>query len=192
MKSNNKKNLASHRDGKLATQPPKSVYKPKMAEEIKNGIREIGQKHNGRKSYVERAIEAGVYKQIAVTIKQYRESNPDCSYTDLYLELNRKFPMVFSTPLNKMYISNISKIINSDTLWRTAYWTIKDRLIALAEIRIHEALENKETDISTVLKSYDLLKKYDLEEKKMAMADKSLSEDGDIPTFVFKNNNDGE
>lgn len=193
-----RKNGLNARDGKLAIQPPKVVYAPKIANEIKDGTRSITDtKHKGRASYVEKAIQFGLYKQIAVCIQKYREAHQDSTYTDIYDILHSKFPTVFYIKPEKMFNSNISKIINSDELWREAYFVCEDSLISLAKIRISQELNKNPDDLdaSFALKSYDILKKWQIEEKKLQIAidDKNKSvNDNDIPTFVFKVEEKGE
>lgn len=177
-------NKDGSRDGKLAITKPSVVAVPKIPGDIKSGKRSVYDKHRGKQSYVEKSIKSGDYKRIAVCIQKYREENPDATYMEVYSELHNKFAHIFGIPVDKIWASNVSKIINSDRLWSDAYWAVESDILSLAKIRIHSELVKDEVDPMFALKSYDIMKKHSIEEKKLDLEKKVV--DTEIPTFVFK------
>lgn len=179
-----RKNDLNARDGKLAINKPSVVAVPKIPGDIKSGKRSVYDKHRGKQSYVEKSIKSGDYKRIAVCIQKYREENPDSTYMEVYSELHNKFAHIFGIPVDKIWASNVSKIINSDKLWSDAYWAVESDILSLAKIRISQELNKDDADPLFALKTYDIIKKHSIEEKKLDLEKKIV--DTEIPTFVFK------
>lgn len=154
-----KKNNKPKRNANLAVTPAKVVYESKKAAAVNNGADPFDKElKNGKPSYVFKAQQAGDYRKIGAYIRDYRRKNPDCTYVDMYSKLRERFPWIFD---KDMVSGNISKIINGDKLWRSCYFTNKDELIALAELRIEELLDDDDTKPETIIRAYDTLKKYE-------------------------------
>ena len=123
-------NSNNKRSGRLAISPNINAGTNKKAKALQenkntNHIR-------GVDGYSAKAIKLGIYEDIAYSIQMYREKNPDSSYVDVYKNvLYEKYSKLFKTPPDKVYGGNISKFINSNDLWRKAYFASTQKLVSI-------------------------------------------------------------
>lgn len=165
--------VKNNRKYTLAVTPNENVYTSKKAEMLKNG-ETVSQK--GKKSYVQKAIETGVYKQIGYDIKEYREQNEDCSCLQLYTDvLHKKYPHIFYLSPEKVYnAQNILKVINADKFWCSCYFFNKRKLMHQVELQLSELLDQEDLEDSTILSAYDKINKYKIEKAKLRLEEQKM------------------
>ena len=170
-----------NRDGRLAVQPNtlnQSVVL-KKADMLDDKEEMFNVPHTvGRKSYVQKAKEQGLYFLIKAQIRKYRIANKDSSYADLYKYIQPMFPTVFDD--EDMNAGNFKKKIEQDEGWSNAFYCCQTGLIDLAKDRIYELLSKDGLDDDKVLSAYDKVMKYALAEKQILEQD-----DTDAETVVF-------
>ena len=168
-----------NRDGRLAVQPNtlnQSVVL-KKADMLDDKEEMFNVPHTvGRKSYVQKAKEQGLYFLIKAQIRKYRIANKDSSYADLYTYIQPMFPTVFDD--EDMNAGNFKKKIEQDEGWSNAFYCCQTELIDLAKDRMYELLSKDGLDDDKVLSAYDKVMKY-------ALAEKQLSTDDEDETIVF-------
>lgn len=156
-----RKNRKKARDGRLAVQPTQfdeSVVLKKVTL-LKDGDKANEVQHMaGRKSYVERAIDQGLYDLIKANIRKFRTENINTSFADLYKYIQPLFPTVFDD--ENMDAGNFKKKINNDEGWRQAYFCNQTDLYDLANERMYEVLSNRELDPKVAISAYDKVMKY--------------------------------
>lgn len=156
-------NNIKNRDARLATSGNPNKKPNKKSELLSKDINDPRAIHSvGRKGYAEKAKLTGNYLKVCITIKKYRQEHPNCSYMDLYKELHKIYPFIFSEDASNMYPGNVSKMINNDDEWRNCYWTGQEDLIAMAEYRISKILSDDNAEDTTIIRAYDTLKKYEV------------------------------
>ena len=165
---NNRKKKKSLRNANIAVTPREVRRESKKAEAVNSGVDPFDEslKH-GKNGYAFKAMQSGDYRTVGAVIKQFRQENPDSTYVQVYDALHKRFPWIFEREAKDMYSGNISEFINKDKLWRSCYFINKAELIALAEIRISEILNDESTEDKVVISAYDKLKKYELAEKQL-------------------------
>lgn len=119
----------------------------------------------GRKSYVQKAKEQGLYFLIKAQIRKYRIENKDSSYADLYKYIQPIFPTVFDD--EDMNAGNFKKKIEQDVGWTNAFYCCQSELIDLANERMYEVLLKEGLDDKDIINAYDKVKKYALAEKQL-------------------------
>lgn len=119
----------------------------------------------GRKSYVQKAKEQGLYFLIKAQIRKYRIENKDSSYADLYKYIQPIFPTVFDD--EDMNAGNFKKKIEQDVGWTNAFYCCQTELIDLANDRMYDILSSEKTDDKTIVAAYDKVMKYALAEKQL-------------------------
>ena len=180
-------NSNNKRSGRLAISPNINAGTNKKAKALQenkntNHIR-------GVDGYSAKAIKLGIYEGIAYSIQMYREKNPDSTYISVYRDvLNKKYPSLFKTPPDKVYGGNISKFINSNDLWRKAYFASTPKLVSKALLKIDKMLDKDDLDDSVLVNTYDKLKKYEIAEKEL-QSNMDKSSDDDIPNFGYSADN---
>ena len=170
-----------NRDGRLAVQPNtlnQSVVL-KKADMLDDKEEMFNVPHTvGRKSYVQKAKEQGLYFLIKAQIRKYRIANKDSSYADLYKYIQPMFPTVFDD--EDMNAGNFKKKIEQDEGWSNAFYCCQTELIDLANDRMYELLSKDGLDDDKVLSAYDKVMKYALAQKEILEQD-----DTDAETIVF-------
>lgn len=150
-----------NRDGRLAVQPNtlnKSVVL-KKADMLDDKEEMFNVPHTvGRKSYVQKAKEQGLYFLIKAQIRKFRVANKDSSYADLYKYIQPMFPTVFDD--EDMNAGNFKKKIEQDEGWSNAFYCCQTELIDLAKDRMYEVLSKDGLDDDKVLSAYDKVMKY--------------------------------
>lgn len=150
-----------NRDGRLAVQPNtlnQSVVL-KKADMLDDKEEMFNVPHTvGRKSYVQKAKEQGLYFLIKAQIRKYRIANKDSSYADLYKYIQPMFPTVFDD--EDMNAGNFKKKIEQDEGWSNAFYCCQTELIDLANDRMYELLSKDDLDDDKVLSAYDKINKY--------------------------------
>ncbi len=154
-----------NRDGRLAVQPNtlnQSVVL-KKADMLDDKEEMFNVPHTvGRKSYVQKAKEQGLYFLIKAQIRKYRIANKDSSYADLYKYIQPMFPTVFDD--EDMNAGNFKKKIEQDEGWSNAFYCCQTELIDLANDRMYELLSKDSLDDDKVLSAYDKVNKYNNKE----------------------------
>ena len=141
-------------------------------------------KSRGIQSYSTKAIDMGIYEDIAYSIQMYREMNPDSSYVDVYKNvLYEKYSTLFTTPPDRVYSGNISKIINGDCLWQKAYFSSTSKLVSKALLKIGDMLDKDDLDDSVLVNTFDKLKKYEIANRQLNSS--IQTDDDDIPNFGY-------
>ena len=125
-------------------------------------------KVKGKKSYSEKIRESGQLIQLCAMITSYRASHPDCSSMDVYRDIMFKyFSYIYTIPPDKMYASNVKKMIDSDKELREAYYTLRGLdLRALADYQMKRVLSKDSLDENIVISAYDKINKYDIVRQK--------------------------
>ena len=156
-------NKLGNRDARLATSGNPNQRTNKKSEMLAQNPEDPKAIHSvGRKGYAEKARLSGVFLNVCITIKKFRQENPNSSYIDLYKELHKVYPWVFSEDPSKVYSGNVSKMINNETEWQKWYFCGQEDLIAMAEYRISQILHDEDAEDNTIIRAYDTLKKYEV------------------------------
>lgn len=139
------------------------------AKKFENG--EDMSKVKGKKSYSEKIRESGQLIQLCAMITNYRASHPDCSSMDVYRDIMFKyFPYIYAIPPDKMYASNVKKMIDSDKELREAYYTLRGLdLRTLADYQMKRVLSKDNLDENIAISAYDKINKYDIVRQKMLL-----------------------
>ena len=157
-----------NRDGRLAVQPNplnQSVVL-KKADMLNDKEKMFNVPHTaGRKSYIQKAKEQGLYLLIKAQIRKFRVANKDSSYADLYKYIQPLFPTVFDD--EDMNAGNFKKKIEQDEGWSNAFYCCQTELIDLANDRMYDILSSEKTDDKTIVAAYDKVMKYDLAKKQL-------------------------
>ena len=179
-----------NRDGRLAVQPNtlnQSVVL-KKADMLDDKEEMFNVPHTvGRKSYVQKAKEQGLYFLIKAQIRKYRIANKDSSYSDLYKYIQPMFPTVFDD--EDMNAGNFKKKIEQDEGWSNAFYCCQTELIDLAKDRMYELLSKDGLDDDKVLSAYDKVMKYALAERQLNAAENT---DSEIVVEIDKSWEEGE
>ena len=185
-----RRNKKKNRDGRLAVQPNtlnQSVVL-KKADMLDDKEEMFNVPHTvGRKSYVQKAKEQGLYFLIKAQIRKYRIANKDSSYADLYKYIQPMFPTVFDD--EDMNAGNFKKKIEQDEGWSNAFYCCQTELIDLAKDRMYELLSKDSLDDDKVLSAYDKVMKYALAERQLNAAENT---DSEIVVEIDKSWEEGE
>ena len=185
-----RRNKKKNRDGRLAVQPNtlnQSVVL-KKADMLDDKEEMFNVPHTvGRKSYVQKAKEQGLYFLIKAQIRKYRIANKDSSYADLYKYIQPMFPTVFDD--EDMNAGNFKKKIEQDEGWSNAFYCCQTELIDLAKDRMYELLSKDGLDDDKVLSAYDKVMKYALAERQLNAAENT---DSEIVVEIDKSWEEGE
>lgn len=160
------------RDARLSSVANPLTKQSKRSELVdKAGDIEGGKHHVGQKGYAYQCKEYGVFIQVCVAIREYRASNPDSTFKKLWDEvLHEKWPYIFIKTSKDLYAGNIQRTIEAEPEWAKAYYTPAGDLIGMAKYRIERILENAETEDGTIIKAYDTLMKYDVQDQVATLA----------------------
>lgn len=173
-----------NRDGRLAVQPNplnQSVVL-KKADMLNDKEKMFTVPHTaGRKSYIQKAKEQGLYLLIKAQIRKFRVANKDSSYADLYKYIQPLFPTVFDD--EDMNAGNFKKKIEQDEGWSNAFYCCQTELIDLANDRMYDILSSEKTDDKTIVAAYDKVMKYDLAKKQLEQG--VGTDDTDDNSIVF-------
>ena len=173
-----------NRDGRLAVQPNplnQSVVL-KHADMLNDKEKMFNVHHTaGRKSYIQKAKEQGLYLLIKAQIRKFRVANKDSSYADLYKYIQPLFPTVFDD--EDMNAGNFKKKIEQDEGWSNAFYCCQTELIDLANDRMYDILSSEKTDDKTIVAAYDKVMKYDLAKKQLEQG--VGTDDTDDTSIVF-------
>lgn len=173
-----------NRDGRLAVQPNplnQSVVL-KKADMLNDKEKMFTVPHMaGRKSYIQKAKEQGLYLLIKAQIRKFRVANKDSSYADLYKYIQPLFPTVFDD--EDMNAGNFKKKIEQDEGWSNAFYCCQTELIDLANDRMYDILSSEKTDDKTIVAAYDKVMKYDLAKKQLEQG--VGTDDTDDNSIVF-------
>lgn len=173
-----------NRDGRLAVQPNplnQSVVL-KKADMLNDKEKMFNVPHTaGRKSYIQKAKEQGLYLLIKAQIRKFRVANKDSSYADLYKYIQPLFPTVFDD--EDMNAGNFKKKIEQDDGWSNAFYCCQTELIDLANDRMYDILSSEKTDDKTIVAAYDKVMKYDLAKKQLEQG--VGTDDADDNSIVF-------
>lgn len=170
-----------NRDGRLAVQPNtlnQSVVL-KKADMLDDKETMFDVPHTaGRKSYVQKAKEQGLYYLIKAQIRKFRIENKDSSAADLYAYIQPLFTTVFDD--EDMNAGNFKKKIEQDAGWCNAFYCCQSELIDLANDRMYELLSKDSLEDKDIINAYDKVMKY-------ALADKELnsSNEDEEETIIF-------
>lgn len=156
------------RDGRLAVQPNQLnqsvVLKKADMLDDKETMFDVAHMA-GRKSYVQKAKEQGLYYLIKAQIRKYRIENRDSSYADLYKYIQPLFPTVFDD--EDMNAGNFKKKIEQDVGWSNAFYCCQAELIDLANDRMYELLSKDNIEDNVILSAYDKVMKYKYADKQL-------------------------
>lgn len=122
----------------------------------------------GRKSYVFKAKEQGLYFSIKHHIRNFRAEHKDTGFKELYEFIQPLFPSVFPKNMNS---GNFGTHIQQDKGWCSAYYSSNGTLLDLAEERLWDVLENETTEAKDIINAYDKVKRYSLAEKQIEIDD---------------------
>ena len=154
-----------NRDGRLAVQPNtlnQSVVL-KKADMLDDKETMFDVPHTaGRKSYVQKAKEQGLYFLIKAQIRKFRIENKDSSAADLYAYIQPLFPTVFDD--KDMNAGNFKKKIEQDAGWCNAFYCCQSELIDLANDRMYELLSKDNLDDDKVISAYGKVMQYSKDE----------------------------
>lgn len=178
--------MSKKRNEKLALSPNKNARQSKKTNALTSGKASMDdiKKSRGILSYSTKAINMGIYEDIAYSIQMYREINPDSSYVDVYKNvLYEKYSTLFTTPPDRVYSGNISKIINGDCLWQKAYFSSTSKLVSKALLKIGDMLDKDDLDDSVLVNAFDKLKKYEIANRQLNSS--IQTDDDDIPNFGY-------
>lgn len=163
-----RRNKKKGRDARLAVQPNqlnKSVVL-KKADMLDDKEDMFNVPHTaGRKSYVQKAKEQGLYFLIKAQIRKYRVKHKDSSCADLYKYIQPLFPTVFDD--EDMNAGNFKKKIEQDVGWCNAFYCCQVELLDLARDRMYDVLTKDSIDDETIIKAYDKVMKYSIAEKQL-------------------------
>lgn len=153
-----------NRDARLATvaNPTKSQNKKSKMLDSRTKSPQVAHTA-GRLGYAQKCKELNIFLKVTVCIKQFRQENPNSTFLDTWQILHSNFPFVFSQDRSSMYSGNVQKMIENEPAWCEAYYAGKEDLIAMAEYRISKILEKDDVKDETIIKAYDTLKKYQVE-----------------------------
>ena len=175
-----------NRDGRLAVQPNtlnKSVVL-KKADMLDDKETMFNVPHTaGRKSYVQKAKEQGLYFLIKAQIRKFRIENKDSSAADLYAYIQPLFPTVFDD--KDMNAGNFKKKIEQDAGWCNAYYCCQSELIDLANDRMYELLSKDDVADKDIINAYDKVKKYALAEKQLNSTINNDNTDLEADKFII-------
>lgn len=175
-----------NRDGRLAVQPNtlnKSVVL-KKADMLDDKETMFDVPHTaGRKSYVQKAKEQGLYFLIKAQIRKFRIENKDSSAADLYAYIQPMFPTVFDD--EDMNAGNFKKKIEQDEGWCNAYYCCQSELIDLANDRMYELLSKDDVADKDIINAYDKIKKYELAEKQLNSTINNDNTDLEADKFII-------
>ena len=175
-----------NRDGRLAVQPNtlnKSVVL-KKADMLDDKETMFDVPHTaGRKSYVQKAKEQGLYFLIKAQIRKFRIENKDSSAADLYAYIQPLFPTVFDD--EDMNAGNFKKKIEQDEGWCNAYYCCQSELIDLANDRMYELLSKDDVADKDIINAYDKVKKYALAEKQLNSTINNDNTDLEADKFII-------
>ena len=175
-----------NRDGRLAVQPNtlnKSVVL-KKADMLDDKETMFDVPHTaGRKSYVQKAKEQGLYFLIKAQIRKFRIENKDSSAADLYAYIQPLFPTVFDD--KDMNAGNFKKKIEQDAGWCNAYYCCQSELIDLANDRMYELLSKDDVADKDIINAYDKVKKYALAEKQLNSTINNDNTDLEADKFII-------
>ena len=175
-----------NRDGRLAVQPNtlnKSVVL-KKADMLDDKETMFDVPHTaGRKSYVQKAKEQGLYFLIKAQIRKFRIENKDSSAADLYAYIQPLFPTVFDD--KDMNAGNFKKKIEQDAGWCNAFYCCQSELIDLANDRMYELLSKDDVADKDIINAYDKVKKYALAEKQLNSTINNDNTDLEADKFII-------
>ena len=175
-----------NRDGRLAVQPNtlnKSVVL-KKADMLDDKEKMFDVPHTaGRKSYVQKAKEQGLYFLIKAQIRKFRIENKDSSAADLYAYIQPLFPTVFDD--KDMNAGNFKKKIEQDAGWCNAFYCCQSELIDLANDRMYELLSKDDVADKDIINAYDKIKKYALAEKQLNSTINNDNTDLEADKFII-------
>ena len=175
-----------NRDGRLAVQPNtlnQSVVL-KKADMLDDKETMFDVPHTaGRKSYVQKAKEQGLYFLIKAQIRKFRIENKDSSAADLYAYIQPLFPTVFDD--KDMNAGNFKKKIEQDAGWCNAFYCCQSELIDLANDRMYELLSKDDVADKDIINAYDKIKKYALAEKQLNSTINNDNTDLEADKFII-------
>lgn len=160
------------RNANLATcKNPLTTQSKRSAMVDKAGDIEGGKHSVGKKSYAYKCKEIGVFIQVCVAIREYRASNPNSSFVQLWGEvLHKNWPYIFEKETKDMYSGNIQRMIDAEPEWAKSYYSPAGDLIGMAKYRMERILEREDVEDGTVIKAYDTLMKYDVQDQVATLA----------------------
>lgn len=166
----NRRKKKTGRNANLAVAPVGVIVERKKSTAVNEGTDPYDESlRNGKNGYAFKSQQAGDYRKVGAVIKKFRQENPDSTYLEVYEALHNRFPWIFDRETKDMYSGNVAKIIKDDPLWRNCYFINQAELIALAEVRLAEILDNEATEDKVIISAYDKLKKYELIEKQLEL-----------------------
>lgn len=127
------------------------------ADLYRSGNQDKLQHTNGKPSYAEKAMKAGVYYLIADRIKQYKIEHLDRpTLKGLLQVLVKEFPNIFTKEQLK-YPSNFGNVIDGDLYWYNAWHGNIDNIGRTSEMMLeHRILEGNATN-GDLLKVLDIM-----------------------------------
>ena len=138
-----------------------------LGDMIEDDDKEEELKHKaGRKSYVFKAKDQGLYDLITFNIEKFRIDHPDSTFKELFEYIQPLFPTIFPVDMNT---GNFGTHIQQDKGWCEAYFSASLKTLDLAEIRIREKLRDENTDAKTIVNAYDKINRYELERLKLKL-----------------------
>lgn len=155
VKNKNKSDIKNYNYAKPGSKPSKTNDKRVKArllagKELRQGCRA------GAKSLSEKLIDANLMTAVCVVTRNFRIANPQSSYLDLYMELNKTFPEWFPTDKKLYNGCNFSKQLHACPQWSAAYWAGAYKMDDILETKIHEGLYNDKFDNKELIKIYDI------------------------------------
>ena len=163
---NNKRNanLATCRNP-LTTQTKRSAMVDR-AGDVEGGKHSVG-----KKSYAYKCKEMGVFIQVCVAIREYRASNPNSSFVQLWGDvLHKNWPFIFEKDARDMYPGNIQRMIDAEPEFAKCWYSPAGNLIGMAKLRLERILERDDVEDGTVIKAYDTLMKYEINDQVSTLA----------------------
>lgn len=175
-KKSRSKNKITLRDGRLATHPP--INPPDIAKKavLADDKDYVNTEQKGRKSLIEMLKVNGVYIRVLAKTRTFRIENPDSSYKDLYLYLQKIYPYIFTN--DNVYGSNFKKIVDSDEKWSSAFFSCQGDIDEMIDLQTSMLVQRDDLKEETIVKLYDIqLKKKQYEQENLL---NSIDNDGNI------------
>jgi hypothetical protein len=155
-KDKNKEKLQFRNYAKAGQKPNTSHNDRRIKKRLAAGVEQPTGVHYGPKSLGEKLIDANLLTAVCVVTRNFRIANPQSSYLDLYMELNKTFPDWFPTDKKLYNGCNFSKQLHACPQWSAAYWAGAYKMDDILETKIHEGLYNDKFDNKELIKIYDI------------------------------------
>lgn len=158
---------------KPGSAPKKGVYTTRLNKYHKNpNDKSLLQ---GKQSFVEKLMRANLLPAVCMETRNFRKSNPNSGYYDLYMHLSTIFPDWFP-PDKKIYGGqNFSKQLNQSKEWQAAYWSAQFDIDDMLATKIQAGLYNDTFDNKDLVKLYDIQRRSEENKQIMDTIEKNIN-----------------